>query len=68
MKSARTMLGLLLLAASLAAAPARAGDNPEPAPPPPCDVPAYLLSSESSLPKVTGYMLPETKVPKFVES
>ncbi len=53
MKSARTMLGLLLLAASLAAAPARAGDNPEPAPPPPCDVPAYLLSSESSLPKVT---------------
>ncbi|WP_050424207.1 SGNH/GDSL hydrolase family protein [Bradyrhizobium tropiciagri] len=54
MKSARTMLGLMLLAATLAAAPARAGDTPEPAPPaPPCDVPAYLLTSESSLPKVT---------------
>ncbi|MDH2386944.1 SGNH/GDSL hydrolase family protein [Bradyrhizobium sp. CER78] len=54
MKSARTMLGLMLLAATLAAAPARAGDTPEPAPPaPPCDVPAYLLASESSLPKVT---------------
>ncbi|MES5488294.1 SGNH/GDSL hydrolase family protein [Bradyrhizobium sp. INPA03-11B] len=54
MKSARTMLGLMLLAATLAAAPARAGDSPEPAPPaPPCDVPAYLLTSESSLPKVT---------------
>ena len=53
MKSARTMLGLMLLAACLAAAPARAGDTPEqPAPAPPCDVPAYLLSSESSLPKV----------------
>lgn len=65
MKSARTMLGLkkvglkkvglqmfglTLLAALLAAAPARAEDTAEP---PPCDVPAYLLSSESSLPKVT---------------
>ncbi|NEU96373.1 SGNH/GDSL hydrolase family protein [Bradyrhizobium uaiense] len=54
MKSAQTMLGLMLLAACLAAAPVRAGDTPDPAPPaPPCDVPAYLLASESSLPKVT---------------
>ncbi|MGY4254937.1 hypothetical protein ACVI1L_002005 [Bradyrhizobium sp. USDA 4516] len=57
MKSARTMLGLTLLAAcltaGLAAAPACAGDTAEPPPPPPCDVPAYLLTSESSLPKVT---------------
>ncbi|MGY3530561.1 hypothetical protein ACVISU_003329 [Bradyrhizobium sp. USDA 4452] len=54
MKSVWTMLGLTLLAACLAAAPARAGDPPEqPAPAPPCDVPAYLLSSESALPKVT---------------
>jgi len=51
MKSAWTMLSLTLLAACLAAAPARAGDTVEPAPP--CDVPAYLLASESSLPKVT---------------
>ncbi|WGS21380.1 MULTISPECIES: SGNH/GDSL hydrolase family protein [unclassified Bradyrhizobium] len=51
MKSART-LGLALLAACLAAAPARAGDAAEP-PPQPCDLPAYLLASESSLPKVT---------------
>ncbi|VIO67666.1 SGNH/GDSL hydrolase family protein [Bradyrhizobium ivorense] len=51
MKSAWTMLGLMLLAASLAAAPARAGDTAEP--PPPCDVPAYLLSTENALSKVT---------------
>ena len=51
MMSARTMLGLTLLAACLAAAPARGGD--EPAPAPPCDVPAYLLATESALPKVT---------------
>ena len=51
MKSAWTMLGLTLLVACLAAAPARAGDTADP-PAPPCDVPAYLLASESSLPKV----------------
>jgi hypothetical protein len=50
MKSAWTMLGLTLLAACLAAAPTRAEEAAEPQP---CDVPAYLLSSESSLPKVT---------------
>jgi len=54
MKSARTMLGLTLLAACLAAAPPRAGDTAAAEPPQqPCDVPAYLLASESSLPKVT---------------
>jgi len=45
------MLCLTVLAALLAPAPARAE---EAAPPPqPCDVPAYLLASDSSLPKVT---------------
>jgi hypothetical protein len=42
-----TVLGLIMLAGFLAAAPARAEDAPAT-----CDVPAYLLSSESSLPKV----------------
>jgi hypothetical protein len=42
-----TVLGLTLLAGHLAAAPARAGD-PEQI----CDVPANLLTTESSLPKV----------------
>src|SRR5262245_26668007 len=42
-----TLLGLTLLAGYLAAAPASAGD-PEQV----CDVPANLLSTESSLPKV----------------
>lgn len=51
MRSAWTLLGLTLLATSLAAAPARAGETAEP-PPPPCDVPGYLLSTESALPKV----------------
>jgi len=41
------LIGLGVLAAGLAAVPARAGD-----PPHSCDVPAYLLSSESALPKV----------------
>jgi hypothetical protein len=41
------VLGLTLLAGLLAAAPARAED-----PPRSCDVPAYLLTSESALPKV----------------
>ena len=42
------ILGLTMLAGFLAAAPARAEDAP-----PNCDVPAYLLQSESPLPKVT---------------
>jgi hypothetical protein len=52
MKSAWTMLGLTLLAACLVAAPARAGETVT-EPPAPCDVPAYLMSTESSLAKVT---------------
>jgi hypothetical protein len=43
----RTVLGLTMLAGVLAAAPARAEDAPHT-----CEVPAYLLSSESALPKV----------------
>jgi hypothetical protein len=43
-----TILGMALLAALLAVAPARAED----AAPANCEVPAYLLTSESSLPKV----------------
>jgi hypothetical protein len=43
----RTVLGLTMLAGLLAVAPARAEDAPAT-----CEVPAYLLSSESSLPKV----------------
>jgi hypothetical protein len=42
-----SVLGLMLLAGFLSAAPARAEDAA-----PSCDVPAYLLSTESSLPKV----------------
>lgn len=42
-----TLLGLILLAGFLAVAPARAEDTPAN-----CEVPAYLLTSESSLPKV----------------
>src|SRR6202022_1904561 len=41
------ILGLTLLAGLLTAAPARAEDAP-----PSCEVPAYLLTSESALPKV----------------
>jgi hypothetical protein len=41
------ILGLTLLAGLLAAAPARAEDAPQS-----CEVPAYLLTSESALPKV----------------
>jgi len=40
------ILGLMMLAGGLAAAPVRAEDAPE------CDVPAYLLATESPLPKV----------------
>jgi hypothetical protein len=43
----RTVLGLTMLAGVLAVVPARAEDAP-----PTCEVPAYLLSSESALPKV----------------
>jgi hypothetical protein len=43
----RTVLGLTMLAGVLAVIPARAEDAP-----PTCEVPAYLLSSESTLPKV----------------
>ena len=42
-----SVLGLMLLACFLSAAPARAEDAA-----PACDVPAYLLATESSLPKV----------------
>ena len=43
----RTILGLTMLAGVLAVVPARAEDAP-----PICEVPPYLLSSESALPKV----------------
>ena len=45
----RAVLGLAMLAGLLAVAPARAEDTP-----PVCEVPAYLLTSESSLPKVAA--------------
>ncbi len=45
--ASRTAVRSLLVAAVLAAAPARAEETQS------CDVPAYLLGSESSLPKVT---------------
>src|ERR1700688_4753412 len=41
------ILGLILLAGLLTAVPARAEDAPQS-----CEVPAYLLTTESSLPKV----------------
>ena len=47
----RTVLGLTMLAGLLAVVPARAEDAPKETPKT-CEVPAYLLSSESSLPKV----------------
>jgi hypothetical protein len=47
MKVSGALLGLTLLAALSAAPFARAEDAPKP-----CDVPAYLLNSESALPKV----------------
>jgi hypothetical protein len=43
----RTVVGLVMLAGVLTVVPARAEDAP-----PTCEVPAYLLSSESALPKV----------------
>jgi hypothetical protein len=45
--SSRGFLGLMVLAGCLAATPLYAEDNP-----PACEVPDYLLSSESALPKV----------------
>ncbi|MBR0691694.1 SGNH/GDSL hydrolase family protein [Bradyrhizobium lablabi] len=45
------MLGMTLLAGCLTAVPARAEEAAQPQPQP-CDVPAYLLSSDSSLPRV----------------
>ena len=47
----KAVLGLAMLAGLLAAVPARAQDAPKDTPKT-CEVPAYLLSSESSLPKV----------------
>ena len=44
------VLGLMLLAGVLAGAPARAEDTAAPS----CDVPTYLLSTESTLPKVAN--------------
>ena len=46
--NSRSVLGLMLMAGLLTATFARAEDAP-----PNCDVPAYLLQSESPLPKVT---------------
>jgi len=47
------ILSLTLLAGLLAALPAARADDPPPAAPP-CDVPAYLLSSDSNLAKVAA--------------
>ncbi|WP_061025696.1 SGNH/GDSL hydrolase family protein [Bradyrhizobium sp. CCH5-F6] len=52
---ARILLSLILLCGGLAAPVARAGDaasTASPAPPPSCELPAYLLTTESPLPKV----------------
>ena len=48
----KAVLVLAMLSGLLAAAPARAED------PPNCEVPAYLLASESALPKVTAAVKP----------
>jgi hypothetical protein len=45
---------LTMLAGLLATAPLRAQEAPRPETTPNCEVPAYLLSSESALPKVAG--------------
>jgi hypothetical protein len=58
MKSNRvTILGLTLLAGWLAMAPARAGDAPGN-----CELPAYLLTSESPLPKVESAIVSERRL------
>ena len=51
---ARVLLSLILLCGSLAAPPARAGDAAPAASAAPaaCELPSYLLTSESQLPKV----------------
>jgi lysophospholipase L1-like esterase len=49
MMNSGAILGLMLLAGLLTAAPARAEDAPAS-----CEVPAYLLTSESALPKVAN--------------
>ena len=48
---AKVLLSLILLCGGLAAPPARAGDAAPPAPAA-CEVPSYLLATESQLPKV----------------
>lgn len=53
----RAMLGLLVLAGLLAAVPARAED-----PARSCEVPAYLLTSESALPKVAAAIKADQKL------
>jgi len=58
MKSNRVMiLGLTLFAGLLAVAPARAEDAPAN-----CEVPAYLLTSESPLPKVEAAIVGERRL------
>ncbi|MGY8707016.1 SGNH/GDSL hydrolase family protein [Bradyrhizobium sp. 18BD] len=51
---AKVLLSLILLCGGLAAPQARAGDAApaDPAVPPACELPSYLLTSESQLPKV----------------
>jgi hypothetical protein len=55
------ILGLTVLAGLLAAAPARAEDAPAN-----CEVPAYLLTSESPLPKVETAILSERRLEVLV--
>ena len=52
---AKVFLSLILLCGGFAAPPARAGDAAPAASAAPaaCELPSYLLSSESQLPKVT---------------
>lgn len=51
------ILGLTLFAGLLAGAPARAGDAPDN-----CEVPAYLLTSESPLPKVEATIVSDRRL------
>jgi lysophospholipase L1-like esterase len=53
----RAMLGLLVLAGLLAVLPARAEDAAQS-----CEVPAYLLTSESALPKVAAAVKADQKL------
>jgi hypothetical protein len=52
-----TILGLTLFAGLLAMAPARAEDSP-----PNCEVPAYLLTTESALPKVEAAIVSDRRL------